>query len=806
MTGMIKKFKTIKNFAVYKNFNWDASVRDKDDNISEFRKINIIYGRNYSGKTSLSRIIRAFETGAISSKYLNPEFVVTINGLPDVDNSNFKSINQVVRVFNEDFIKENLKFIYDENEDIKSFAILGDDNNKIQAEILNLEKELGDFNSSTGLQGNFRKAIDDYNNIATKSKDFSQSLEELLKEKANGDIKQNSSKYGDVIYNIVKLKNDIQLVLKPEFEPLTQDIKNEYLQLIKEEAKDEIPSMELLELNYSSLYSQAKGLVEKKISISESIQELLNDTILQKWVKDGRDLHKAPIEKCKFCGNQLPEDLLDKLNIHFNKESEQLEIDLNELLGELKIEITKTETLFKIDSSLFYSNFDLTLQKLLNRVNHAILNYKSELLILSEAIEYRIVNIFSPQLMSDASNSSFVLGELFEEYKSIIQQSNSFTLELGKKQDQAKDQLRLTEVYRFVDEIDFITKDNLIKEYLLQVQQGKIAKDEAETIIKQKKKSIEELKGKLKDESKGADRVNELLNHYFGNKHLKLEAIPIQLSPETDTISYAFKVVRENAKAYHLSSGECSLIAFCYFMAKLDDVNTKGNLPIIWIDDPISSLDSNHIFFVYSIINSLIIKPIKVEENGTTVKKERYLQLFITTHSLEFLKYLIRITKSIKNNGPNNTKIKEFFFIDRGNDSSQIKLMPKFLKEFVTEFNFLFSQIYKCAQATETTDANFEAFYNFGNNVRKFLEVYLYFKYPNAIENDDKEARFFEEEISSLLIERVSNEYSHLSGILERGAMPTEVSEMKKIALLILEKIQKKDNEQYQALLQSIGV
>ena len=46
----------------------------------------------------------------------------------------------------------------------------------------------------------------------------------------------------------------------------------------------------------------------------------------------------------------------------------------------------------------------------------------------------------------------------------------------------------------------------------------------------------------------------------------------------------------------------------CYFMAKLEDDETSGSKPIIWIDDPISSLDSNHVFFIYSIINAEIIK------------------------------------------------------------------------------------------------------------------------------------------------------------------------------------------------------
>ena len=56
---MIKKI-NIGNLGLYQNFQWDLSVRDTPgNNIKEFKKENIIYGRNYSGKTTLSSIIRS---------------------------------------------------------------------------------------------------------------------------------------------------------------------------------------------------------------------------------------------------------------------------------------------------------------------------------------------------------------------------------------------------------------------------------------------------------------------------------------------------------------------------------------------------------------------------------------------------------------------------------------------------------------------------------------------------------------------------------------------------------------------------
>ena len=65
---MIKKI-NINNLGLFKSFNWD-SIRDHGNNVVNLKRENIIYGRNYSGKTTLSRIIRALETKEISSKYL----------------------------------------------------------------------------------------------------------------------------------------------------------------------------------------------------------------------------------------------------------------------------------------------------------------------------------------------------------------------------------------------------------------------------------------------------------------------------------------------------------------------------------------------------------------------------------------------------------------------------------------------------------------------------------------------------------------------------------------------------------------
>jgi wobble nucleotide-excising tRNase len=286
-------------------------------------------------------------------------------------------------------------------------------------------------------------------------------------------------------------------------------------------------------------------------------------------------------------------------------------------------------------------------------------------------------------------------------------------------------------------------------------------------------------------------KVNEYLNNFFGHDFLTLKAL--EESDQLGDKKIRFEIIRNGKKAYHLSEGECSLIAFCYFMAKLEDIETKGSKPIIWIDDPISSLDSNHIFFVYSLINSEI------------VAKQDFEQLFISTHNLDFLKYLKRL--------PSDYNITEKFIVLRDGERSEIRLMPKYLKDYVTEFNFLFHQIYLCAKTDISTEESFSVYYNFGNNCRKFLEALLFYKYPSRIDNQTRNANskrllkyFGDNNQATVLTERVNNELSHLEEIFDRGMSPIDIPELKKVAQFVLDKIKENDNDQYEALLESIGI
>ena len=160
---MITKFKSINNLAVFQNFIWDTTIRDDGNNVVLFKPINIFYGRNYSGKTTLSRIVRALETGNISDKFENPQFEVSIQGVADTTLGNLTAHGKKIRVFNEDFVKDNLRFIVNPDKGIEPFAIIGG-NATIETEIETLKNELGD--SEEGKESGFYLELKNANVVA----------------------------------------------------------------------------------------------------------------------------------------------------------------------------------------------------------------------------------------------------------------------------------------------------------------------------------------------------------------------------------------------------------------------------------------------------------------------------------------------------------------------------------------------------------------------------------------------------------------------------------------------------------------
>lgn len=796
---MISKIKNIKNLAVFRDFDWDKSVQDKDGNVLEFRQINILYGRNYSGKTTLSRILKAIENGKISNKYENPVFTVKFSDNSEITQDVLTGHRKQIRVFNDDFIRDNLKFIINPEESIESFAILGDSNNVIEDEIRAIELELGssEEGKETALYLKLKQENNNYSTAKTNHQTIKNQLDSKLNAKAtdrNQGIRYKSEKFGDQNYSRPKLDYDIRTVSEATFIPISDTKKVEFEKLITEKTNNPVQPLTAFISNISIFSNETEILVQQKVGISDKIQELVKDAILNKWVKEGKALHKEKRTNCAFCGNVISDIRWVELEKHFDEESEKLEMEINELISKIDSEAIALRTAFKPNKSNFYSKYHKSIDRLSILYEAFLSKYNNEIEGLKEQLIERKDDIINPKVYKPVNDYSKRLNWIFLIYEKLRLDANEYSKSLLTDQSKAKESLRLREVFDFINTIKYSEEIKVIEDLNQKEEDAKTKREIIVNSIEDKKQLIDSKKRELKDETKGADKVNEYLNNFFGYGFLSLQPFEISGLGNDTTKKYRFEVIRDEKKAYHLSEGECSLIAFCYFMAKLNDAETKGSKPIIWIDDPISSLDSNHIFFVYSLINTEI------------VEKAIFEQFFVSTHNLDFLKYLKRLPGANNDIRKNENKRKyQFFVVQRIHKDAYIKIMPDYLRDYVTEFNFLFHQIYKCSIIDDVDDTNYTLFYNFGNNARKFLEIYLYYKYPDDSSETDKLEKFFGEgKIPAVLTDRVNNEYSHLCGVFERGATVVEVPEMKNVAKLIIKKIES-DTDQYNALLKSIG-
>lgn len=791
----IKKISTIKKFGLFKNFDWDGSVRSITGEVICLGDINVFFGRNYSGKSTIARILRAFERQCLPSHYDSGEFTIELDDGTIITSANLNQGQFKVRVFTQDFIYDNLSFLMDTRDDIGEivpFAIIGEDNNRITTQIKAIKDELGnnDEGLETGLYKKLREAKEQYDakvyELSEVNKHYDADLRKVALDKNTG-IKYKSELYGDVNYTITKLECDLQEVISETYIKPTDESLDRAKQVIQERQMP-LPS-EIVDQKFSwlALMRHTKALLEKDVVSSEKIAELVRDAMLESWVKQGVEYHEQHgHDRCRFCGQLMPTERWSSLQKHFDEESKKLYEEIALLIVKLTDEVALVNEIAELSKSQYYEVYASKVDRLNKTLAEAKKEYREGLKCAIVELKARQSAISSTRDFVVPKDCTAKLEGVLVSQRSLRESMSDYTANLDKEKAKARNLLRLNKVYEAESIHGFIARkckiDKLSKEKNSLCEKVNSARN----IITNKVKEIEDLQKSLRDEHLAAQLINDYLAFQEVNGlRLKVEdGQEGESGPRT-----TFKIYRGDVPAYNLSEGERSVIAFCYFLARL---KSEASQAIVVIDDPISSLDANHIYYVYSLIRGVILK------------ESLCSQLVVLTHNLDFLKYLKRLAIS----GTNRQNA--WLLVENLGDNGNIRTMPKHMREFITEFNYLFERIYNCAIAELSDDDYAEKVYGFGNSARKFLELYLYFRFP---EGEAKETlaknrhmkELFGDEVASFMIDRVLNEGSHLVGRLERASSPVDQAEMKDVAKKILAVIKGSDAEQYKALLRSIG-
>ena len=794
-------FKTIKQFGPFQNFDW-KTVKSKDGRALRFQPLNFIFGRNYSGKTTLSKILQAFERETLPEHYDSAAFELEFEGGTVLNATQVAQAPAPIRVFNRDFVSDNLAFLRDTrkaSENIMPFAILGagsrDLEEKIEAKLVELGVDNGD--QSSGLVLKLNQATQGLDDKQTALNATVNELDRAKKDIATGKDRgiKYDPVYGQPNYTTRLLEKDIESVQAKDFADIddAKDIK--LRQLIAEQPKPPIDRGNFPNFNLTDIMSCVRELLTRNIVPGKKIIELLNDHAKENWAREGYKLHETNHSVCAFCGHPIADERWVALRQHFSGEAETLRSAILELIDWLEKE--KTHVCPQASTLPFYSSFKDEAEKLDPVLEKAFMTYRAvcdELIALLREREHSIATPIDKPLPNDPSPE---LLDVYHRFVNLVEQNNSFTKNLREEQQKARETIRLHRVATAIFERGLGTLSSRIETLTKERDELDAKRGEAEAAVQRVQNEIASLRQKRSDASATAKLINDYMSRLGSDGNsLSLTAVEIE---EGGVKSKVFRIMRGDNQAFNLSEGECNLIAFCYFLATLSGPELQNDRPIIWIDDPISSLDSNHIYFVYAMIRGVILN------------EKRYAQLFISTHNLDFFRYLRRVADwTVKPNGGEERVGSTWLFVHNTGDGPTISPLPDYLKNYITEFAYLFSRIYDAAEA-DPTAADYEKLtYGFGNAARRFLEIYLYFRFPNdradeKTEHTTRMVSVFGDHVRAFMVDRVINEMSHEPGAFERTMQPVDSEEIHKVAKEILKAIKDKDPIQYEELIKGIG-
>ena len=651
------------------------------------KKINLIYGLNGTGKTTISNFLQSKN---------NPDFSgCSIEGLND----------EKLLVYNQKFIDDN--FYQDTQKGIFS---LKSENKDAKVKVDNATQEIKKINDQikndelkTGFQfdlGKKKKSITDLQDTA---------------EEKTWDIKTKYSG-GDRILEFClegkmgskkSLFEYISTLQKPIDKPkkTTEDLKKEAEATQGTNAKIYNES-EIKKVDFNFWKIEEKEIFKKVIIGNENSQvaKLITKLNNSDWVKDGKKFINEPQtenETCPFCQQKtITKDLYEEIQNYFNETYQTKVTELETLEKEywkeyqsiknletefLKIDFIKNqETKFK----LLFKSFIDKLNSNWSKVNNKIKSTNIAITLESTILEQKALTDF---------------------LDTIIQEIKTHNEKVKNKQ-KTKNQI----IKEFWDIMRW-DYDQTIENH--DTQKAKIKKEQLdiEDKISKLQENIEEQKKIIKDAQDEMVNIQNAINSI--NSELILFGLDgFSIIPAGEK-SYKLKRPNEDiAKFETLSEGEKTVISFLYFLELCKGKENSDEVvieKIVVIDDPISSLSHIYVFNVAQLIRKNFFN-------------NEYKQVFIFTHNLYFFHELLHKQKE------NNSKL---FRICRSK-FSQISEMNR--KDIQNEYQSYWQILkdYEQGKATEVILAN--AMRNILERFFGFIEKNDFNELTKEIEKEEK--------------------------------------------------------------------
>lgn len=644
----------------------------EQDQITFDKNVNFIFGKNGSGKSTLCKLIK----NQLNSSY-------------------------DVRVF------QGFESVVGENNKLDT-VILGEENTEINNQIeikeqeksnkqLEINKIKENIEQSEANPNNLWKEYDEQQKVCNQ---IQSEIHNFFTNSAR-EIKNHSPQISTTTYRKDDFESELNrgcLLEQSRIEELERVLRSE----IKNATELNLTS---LNVDFEKLLEDVNAILLEKVQERTSLTRLEGTSEKREFARKGLSLHKAG-DCCSFCNSIISQETITELETYFSAdEIRALESKIKDKIEHLN-QIRFSYNRLNINEQDFYPDLYPKVKEIKNEIDIRVRKIDNFINILLSELDKKLKNLFESNEQLERDYPESILAYI-EKYNGLVKQNNSS--KLVEKQSNAKSELRYHFIKKYGDEFNFNVKNNDLKN----------AKENLDGInkkIENENKKIDLLFSEIKkiDEEILAlqeQTRNEKILIEKINKKLKLYA-SFELIHQEESNDYKIKCLRTNKirSVIELSTGEKNIIAFLYFLNKLEEHNVSSLAKCIVFDDPMNSNDD--------LVQYLIIE--ELQNLAKNIKGNA--RLIILTHNKHFY---INVKYGFKYNS------NRFYHFIKLNHKTSVTHIAKEDDDFETSYGSLWLEL-KILNSNESINASLLL-----NPIRRIIETYTKF---NGVKSND----FFE--------------------------------------------------------------